>query len=83
MGLFSSLLMAAAARQQVAAMCSKKDPTRCHRPLLVIRELLNDDNPPTILHIRGDGRSVTEAELASLKPEPERQLSFFRDSDDT
>lgn len=75
-------LKATAATQPAAAMCSEEDPTRCHRRLLITRELLNDANPPTVLHIRGDGRCVTEAELASFEPEPERQLSFFRDSDD-
>lgn len=75
-------LIADAATQRVAAMCSEEDPTRCHRCLLITRNLLNDDNPPTVLHIRGDGRSVAEVELASFKPGPERQLSLFRDSDD-
>ena len=75
-------LMAEAATQRVAAMCSEDDPTRCHRRLLITRELLNGDNPPMVLHIRGDGRSATETELASFKPRPERQLSFFRNSDD-
>lgn len=75
-------LMAAAATQRVAAMCSEEDPTRCHRRLLITQALLNGDSSPTVMHIRGDGRSVTEVELASFEPEPERQLSFFRDSDD-
>lgn len=75
-------LMAAAATHQVAVVCSEEAPTRCDRRLLITPELLNDDNPPTVLHIPGDGRIVNEAELVSCRPEPERQLSFFRDSND-
>ena len=74
-------LMATAARQQVAAMCSEEDPTRCHRRLLITRELLNHDIPPTVMHIRGDGRLVSEAELAGCNRGSERQLSIFVDAD--
>ena len=70
-------LMAAAARQQVAAMCSEEDPTRCHRRLLITRELLNADTPPTVMHLRGDGRIVTEVDLASGQQKSGRQESFF------
>ena len=62
-------LMAAAASKQVAAMCSEEDPARCHRRLLIARALLNGDNPPTVMHIRGDGRLEPELELASCQPQ--------------
>ncbi|WP_419554434.1 DUF488 family protein [Candidatus Poriferisodalis sp.] len=73
-------LMATAATQQVAAMCSEEDPTRCHRRLLITRALLNDDAPPTAMHIRGDGRLVTEAELAGCNRESGHQLTIFSDA---
>jgi len=73
-------LMATAETQQVAAMCSEEDPTRCHRRLLITRELLNSDTPPTVMHIRGDGRLVTEAELADGDQESARQLTIFSDA---
>ncbi len=74
-------LMATAASRQVAAMCSEEDPTRCHRRLLITRELLSDDIPPTVMHIRGDGGLVTEAELAGRNRESGRQQSIFSDAD--
>ena len=57
-------LMTTAARQLVAAMGSEEEPTSCHRRLLITRELRNDITPPIVMHIRGDGRLVTETELA-------------------
>lgn len=72
-------LMGAVAAQHVAAMCSEEDPLRCHRRLLVTRELLNADSPPTVMHIRGDGRLVAEDDLASGQQKPGRQLTFFPD----
>ncbi len=72
-------LMATAETQQIAATCSEEDPTRCHRRLLITRALLNHDIPPTVMHIRGDGQLVTEAELAGCNRGSERQLSIFGD----
>lgn len=72
-------LMAAAATQQIAAMCSDEDPKRCHRRLLITRELLNDDNPPTVLHIRGDGRLVTESEMDAGELAAAPQLALFEE----
>lgn len=74
-------LLAAAATQNVAAMCSEEDPERCHRRLLVTRALLNNETPPTVTHIRGDGHLVTEADLASGQQEIGRQLTIFSDAD--
>ena len=70
-------LMATAATQQVAAMCSEEDPTRCHRRLLITRSLLNDDAPPTVMHIRGDGRLVSESEMGTHEPSAGPQLALF------
>lgn len=70
-------LMTAAAAQQVAAMCSEESPARCHRRLLVTRALLNVDTPPTVLHIRGDGRLVPESEMETNKPDTQPQLALF------
>lgn len=70
-------LMAAAATQQVAAMCSEEDPTRCHRRLLITRELLNADTQPTVMHIRGDGRIVSESDLRSRQLAAGPQLALF------
>ena len=74
-------LMEAAATQQVVAMCSEEDPTRCHRRLLISRELLNADTQPTVMHIRGDGRLVTEADLETGQQEMGRQLTIFSDAE--
>ena len=70
-------LMAAAATQQVAAMCSEEDPTRCHRRLLITRELLNADTQPTVMHIQGDGRIVSESDLRSRQLAAGPQLALF------
>lgn len=70
-------LMDAAATQQIAAMCSEEDPARCHRRLLITRELLNADTPPTVMHIRGDGRVVSESEMTLPENTAEPQLNLF------
>ena len=72
-------LMAAAATQQVAAMCSEENPTRCHRRLLITRALLDDDNPPTVMHIRGDGRLVSESDMDAGEPTAAPQLALFEE----
>ena len=74
-------LMATAATQKVVALCSEESPERCHRRLLITRALLDNETPPTVKHIRGDGRLVIEADLASSQQQPGRQLTFFGDAD--
>lgn len=70
-------LMAAAATQQVAAMCSEEDPMRCHRRLLITRALLKNETPRSVAHIRGDGRLVSEADMQALQTVAEPQLVLF------
>ena len=48
---------------RVAIMCSEGDPANCHRHLLIARVLTADGIPVT--HIRADGTTITEAELAA------------------
>lgn len=72
-------LMAAAATQRVAAMCSEEDPTRCHRRLLITRALLNGDSSPSVMHIRGDGRLVSESEMGTGERTAAPQLALFED----
>ena len=55
-------LLTGAAQYRVAIMCSEEDPARCHRRLLVTPALA--ERGVDVRHIRGDGRVVTEAELA-------------------
>ena len=47
----------------VAIMCSEEDPARCHRRRLVTPALVARGVP--VVHIRGDGTTVTEATLAA------------------
>lgn len=66
-------LMEGAARYRVAMLCSEEDPTHCHRRLLVTR-VLSDRRIP-VIHIRSDGTTTTEAELAArLQPSPQTAL---------
>jgi uncharacterized protein (DUF488 family) len=60
-------------RQQyrVAVLCSEEDPAGCHRHLLIGRVLAARGTP--LVHIRGDGRLQTAAELESP------QLALFAD----
>ena len=46
----------------VALMCGEEDPAGCHRRLLIGRVLGGEGT--NVLHIRGDGRLQSEAELA-------------------
>lgn len=50
-------------RYRVAILCSEENPAVCHRHLLIGRVLRQQGC--TLLHIRGDGRLHTEAEVAS------------------
>jgi uncharacterized protein (DUF488 family) len=58
-GLFK--LLDVARKAPTAIMCSEEDPTECHRRLLIARML--DAEGVTVLHLRGDGRVQTEADL--------------------
>lgn len=62
--------------QRVTMMCSEEDPTECHRRLLVARALLERDPTATVIHIRGDGSIIDEAQLASAA-DGNRQLGLF------
>jgi len=50
-------------RFRVALMCGEEDPTGCHRRLLIGRVLAGRN--VQVVHVRGDGRTQTEAELAA------------------
>ena len=51
------------ARARAAILCGEEDPTDCHRRLLVGRVL--QEHGVRVIHLRGDGRAQTEAELAA------------------
>ena len=51
------------ARFRTAILCGEEDPTDCHRRLLVGRVL--QQRGVGVVHLRGDGRAQTEAELAA------------------
>ena len=69
-------LMEAAARSNVAAMCSEVDPLECHRCLLVGRALAAQG--ADVRHILASGKVVTHAEvedrLLSLENRAEEDL---------
>jgi uncharacterized protein (DUF488 family) len=48
---------------RVALVCGEEDPAHCHRRLLVARVLVERGHE--VLHIRGDGRVETDAEIAA------------------
>jgi len=48
---------------RVALMCGEEDPAHCHRRLLVGRVL--SERGHEVMHIRGDGRLQTDAEVAA------------------
>ena len=51
------------AQSRAAILCGEEDPTDCHRRLLIGRVL--QDRGVRVIHLRGDGRAQTEAELAA------------------
>lgn len=73
-------LLKGAASCRVAMMCSEEDPTECHRRLLVTRALLDSEASLAVMHIRGDGRIVSEEEIASTEVATGEQLNFFGDT---
>ena len=52
---------------RVAMMCSEGDPAKCHRHLLIARALTAEAIP--VRHIRPDGTTITETELATQTAE--------------
>lgn len=48
---------------RIALMCGEEDPAHCHRRLLVTRVLM--DRGHQVLHIRGDGRVMTDEEVSA------------------
>ena len=69
-------LLDEAGRARVAVMCAEEDPAGCHRRLLVGRALAG--RGVGVLHVRGDGRVETEADLAA-RGERDRQQPLFAD----
>jgi uncharacterized protein (DUF488 family) len=51
------------ANYRLALMCGEEDPAHCHRRLLVARILMERGHE--VLHIRGDGRVVSDEDVAS------------------
>jgi uncharacterized protein (DUF488 family) len=70
-------LLAMAGKGRAAILCGEEDPTDCHRRLLVGRVLRHWG--ANVLHIRGDGRLQTEAEIAAEETfrKTKGQLSLF------
>ncbi len=64
-------------RFRVALLCGEEDPAHCHRRLLVGRVLAEHGN--TMLHIRGDGRVESDAQVTadSGKPLVDAQGELF------
>jgi uncharacterized protein (DUF488 family) len=67
---------------RVALLCSEEDPAHCHRRLLVSRVLIGDG--AEIRHIRGDGTTETDDEVASRsgKALVEKQPALFGELDE-
>ena len=60
-----------------AILCGEEDPTDCHRRLLVGRVV--QERGVRVIHLRGDGRQQTEAELAAEEKfrKTKGQLNLF------
>ena len=56
---------------RIGLMCAEEDPSKCHRHLLIAREMENDRKIP-VWHIRADGTLVRAREL--LKTPSQLQL---------
>ena len=55
---------------KIALLCSEENPAGCHRRLLVGRVL--HERGAEIIHVRGDGRLQTEAELCEEEKPPDK-----------
>ena len=64
-------------RFRVALVCGEENPAHCHRRLLVGRVL--SEHGSTMLHIRGDGRVESDAQVAAAsgKPLVDAQAELF------
>jgi uncharacterized protein (DUF488 family) len=67
---------------RVALLCSEEDPAHCHRRLLISRVLIAEG--AEITHIRGDGTTETDDEVASRtgKALVEQQPALFGELDE-
>ncbi len=68
-------LESGAARYRVAVMCAEEDPRRCHRRLLITPALLADGIE--VVHLRGDGSSIREVDLAAAERPHAEQGGLF------
>jgi len=70
------------ARFRVALVCGEENPAHCHRRLLIGRVLTEHGH--TMLHIRGDARLESDAEVAteSGKPLIDDQPALFAELDE-
>lgn len=73
-----SRLLEGSEKYRVAMLCSEEDPFNCHRRLLVTRVLADRDVP--VIHIRGDGTTISEAELDAAHAVPV-QTDLFTEED--
>ncbi|MCC6125753.1 MAG: DUF488 domain-containing protein [Pirellulales bacterium] len=66
---------------RVAILCGEEDPANCHRRLLIGRVLR--ERGVRLMHLRGDGREQSEAELAAEEKfqKTKGQLSLFETED--
>jgi uncharacterized protein (DUF488 family) len=67
---------------RIALMCGEEDPAHCHRRLLVTRVLAERGHE--VLHIRGDGRIMSDEDVASEsgKPLVNEQPALFAELDE-
>jgi uncharacterized protein (DUF488 family) len=70
-------VLASAQTQRIALLCSEEDPARCHRHLLVGRVLRR--RGVAVTHIRRDGRTETESDLAAREVSDAAQDTLFDD----
>ncbi len=68
-------VLAAAQASRIALLCSEEDPVWCHRHLLIGRVL--HERGVALSHIRRDGRTETEADLAARENDSGPQATLF------
>jgi uncharacterized protein (DUF488 family) len=70
-------LLARAARFRTVLLCGEEDPSACHRRRLIGR--VAGSRGFQVVHLRGDGRAVSESELAGAEAfqKTQGQLSLF------
>ncbi len=72
-------LAAGAAKRRTALLCSEENPSVCHRRLLLARVLFESGR--AVVHIRGDGRLESEADLRERDAQTRQQSLFDDDSE--